>query len=76
MIHTTILFVEGDSRLNKDNLEHAGPLMNCKQLVYDIADGFIVHLACDDLVSMNRAIIEDFAGIEGVTRITPLVIRQ
>ena len=44
-------------------------LMNCLQLVESLVPGeAIVHLACNDPASLNRA-IGDFAQVEGVARL-------
>jgi hypothetical protein len=51
-------------------------LMNCKQLTYNLPNGVIVHILCNDPESLNQAISQDFACVEGVKRITICVVNR
>ncbi len=73
-----ILYIEiaEGSTLAADQLEHVS-LMNCLQLVsYLTPNEVIVRVECNDPESLNQAITNSFAKIEGVTRITTCVVIQ
>lgn len=61
-----------------EKLEHVS-LGNCLQLVTSFPSSsseIIIRLECDDHSMLNQAVIQDFAGIEGVKRITTCVINK
>lgn len=71
-----ILYIEiaEGSTSAADQLEHVS-LMNCLQLVsYLTPNEVIVRVECNDEESLNEAITDSFAKIEGVTRITTCVV--
>jgi hypothetical protein len=50
-------------------------LMNCLQLVESLVPGeAIVHVACNDLASLNQA-IGDFATVENIARVTVWTVK-
>jgi len=52
-------------------------LMNCKQLVESLMPGEVIaHVECNDLESLNQALAEDLATVEGVSAVTIWTVAQ
>ena len=71
-----ILYIEiaEGSASTAERIEHVS-LMNCLQLVSHIAPNeVLVRVECNDPESLNQAITDSFARIEGVTRVTTCVV--
>jgi hypothetical protein len=51
--------------------------MNCKQLVESLMSGEVIaHVECNDLESLNQALAEDLATVEGVSAVTIWTVAQ